>query len=219
VRYAVSDEGTAQADFEGFECRWQPLPSRRGKVASILVRALGRDDVAHETYRTVVSALEAIVDNAMPVSREALEIATEQSAFHQEAILLGGPPGSVRYHLRKLKTRAQAALGRRLVATQGTLGTFDGARYPAEVAENSDYRKFDDTLRMVLDVTAEELDAIVTLLEEKRKAGLLAFGIHASQAALMTCIVRKYEGEHVHFIDGADGGYALAAKQLKAQLK
>ena len=25
------------------------------------------------------------------------------------------------------------------------------------------------------------------------------------------------EGQHVHFIDGADGGYAIAAQQLKAQ--
>jgi hypothetical protein len=219
VRYAVSAEGPAQADFEGFECRWQPLPSRRGKVASILVHALGRGDVAHETYRSVVSALEAIVEGATPVSKESLKLATEQSAFHQEATLLGGPPGSMRYYVRKLKTAAQTALGRRMVAKQGVMGTFDGARYPAEVAENSDYRKFDDTLRMVLDVTPEELEAITGLLEEKRDAGLLAFGIHASQAALMTCIVRKYEGEHVHFIDGSDGGYALAAKQLKAQLK
>jgi hypothetical protein len=219
VRYAVSEEGPAQADFEGFECRWQPLPTRRGKVASILVHALGRGDAAHQTYRAVVSAIETIVGDATPVSKETLKLASDQSAFHQEAVLLGGAPGSVRYRVRKLKVAAQNALGRRLVAKHGVMGSFDGARYPAEVAENSDYRKFDDTLRMVLDVTPEELDQIAALLEEKRKAGLLAFGIHASQAALMTCIVRKYEGEHVHFIDGADGGYALAAKQLKAQLK
>ena len=37
-------------------------------------------------------------------------------------------------------------------------------------------------------------------------------------AALMTCFVRSYQGNHVHFVDGSNGGYALAAKQLKAQL-
>jgi hypothetical protein len=35
----------------------------------------------------------------------------------------------------------------------------------------------------------------------------------------MTCYVRAYAADHVHFVDGADGGYALAAKQLKAQLR
>jgi hypothetical protein len=34
----------------------------------------------------------------------------------------------------------------------------------------------------------------------------------------MTCFVRAYRGNHVHFVDGSDGGYALAARALKAQL-
>ena len=38
--------------------------------------------------------------------------------------------------------------------------------------------------------------------------------------AMMTCLVFSLEqSRHVHFIDGADGGYALAALQLKAQLQ
>jgi hypothetical protein len=36
----------------------------------------------------------------------------------------------------------------------------------------------------------------------------------------MTCLVFSLEeSRHVHFVDGADGGYALAALQLKAQLR
>jgi len=32
---------------------------------------------------------------------------------------------------------------------------------------------------------------------------------------LMTCLVFERHGRQVHFIDGADGGYAIAAKKLK----
>ncbi|MGK7928621.1 MAG: DUF3095 family protein [Spirulina sp.] len=40
-----------------------------------------------------------------------------------------------------------------------------------------------------------------------------------SERALMTCLVSSGEDYHVGFIDGADGGYALAAKGMKQQLK
>jgi hypothetical protein len=32
---------------------------------------------------------------------------------------------------------------------------------------------------------------------------------------MITCLVFQYEKEHVHFVDGADGGYANAARDLK----
>ena len=49
--------------------------------------------------------------------------------------------------------------------------------------------------------------------------GKLVYGFHVSDRALMTCLVYKAQGRHTAFIDGADGGYALAAKVLKENLK
>jgi hypothetical protein len=51
------------------------------------------------------------------------------------------------------------------------------------------------------------------------EAGNVVFGMYRASAALMTCVIESHQGAHVHFIDGADGGYALAAKEMKAQLK
>ena len=51
------------------------------------------------------------------------------------------------------------------------------------------------------------------------EAGNVVFGMYSASAALMTCVIESHQGAHVHFIDGADGGYALAAKEMKAQLK
>ena len=45
TRYAIDREGPASANFEGFECRWQPVASRRGEVASLLVTALADHDL------------------------------------------------------------------------------------------------------------------------------------------------------------------------------
>jgi len=43
--------------------------------------------------------------------------------------------------------------------------------------------------------------------------------LHESREALMTCFVQKTnQSDHIHFIDGGDGGYALAAVSLKKQM-
>jgi len=34
----------------------------------------------------------------------------------------------------------------------------------------------------------------------------------------MTCFIRDFGGEHLHFLDGSNGGYAMAARQMKQQL-
>ena len=84
---------------------------------------------------------------------------------------------------------------------------------------HSDHQKFDDMLRMILDCTEEETMRIEEYLQQGRKRGDLSYGIHYSSASLMTCYVNGLgDGDHIHFIDGGDGGYAVAAKQLKHQL-
>jgi hypothetical protein len=83
--------------------------------------------------------------------------------------------------------------------------------------ENADYRKFDGTLKMVLDVSAQQANQITAILESSKKAGQIIYGLNKSKKAIMTCLVFSNHQNHAHFVDGSDGGYALAAKMLKSQ--
>ncbi len=95
-------------------------------------------------------------------------------------------------------------------------GRFDPAHYRARVVTNSDYRKFEDGLKLTVDCTPAEADQIEALLEAGRRAGICRFGLHRQDAAIMTCLVPSYvRDDHFHFIDGAGGGYAAAATMLK----
>ncbi len=220
--YAVSDEGPSEASFEGFECRWKPLESRRGKVVSLLVQATAEDrSEAALAYHDVLDAISALLGDAegRPVAPENLNVAAQGRAFNTEARITVGASGGVGVVARTLVIAAQAAVGRYgMDRGKKTLG-FPADVYRDEVAANTDFRKFDDTLRMVLDVTDEQHQALEADLSQRHAAGSIVYGTHIASAALMTCAITSYHGQHMHFVDGADGGYALAAKQLKAQRK
>jgi len=77
---------------------------------------------------------------------------------------------------------------------------------PRQSSAPYDYRKYSDSLRMVIDCTQAQADDIVALLETEHRRGGIDFGTHRAGAALMTCFVRNtQEAGHVHFIDGAEG--------------
>jgi hypothetical protein len=54
------------------------------------------------------------------------------------------------------------------------------------------------------------------LLSEAEADGIVRCGTHRQKAALMTCFVPSpTRSDHVHFVDGAMGGYAAAARSVK----
>ena len=77
----------------------------------------------------------------------------------------------------------------------------------------------DETLRMVVDCTPAMRAEVERLLEGYHALGTLSYGLHVSDTALMTCFVQNYNGRHLHFIDGGDGGYAFAARGLKERIR
>ena len=220
-RYAVSEEGPDEASFEGFECRWQPVPSRRGHIVSIIVQALDATEGERaQTYRSTIETLEAALeeDAGHPISLRGLRLGTLFGSYSIEARLRSGEAEGPAYRAAQAYARKKSFIGRALMAFGASAGGFDGKTYPKELIENSDFRKFDEALRMVLDLSDEQLAVIEEELSRARAEGHLVYGLHRAPSALITCYLRSFSGDHVHFIDGSDGGYALAARQLKAQL-
>jgi hypothetical protein len=137
------------------------------------------------------------------------------------------PPAGLDYEARawrggSLLQRRAAVLGYTLFAYLIMrfgirLGGFAPDVYVQQVVENSDFRKYDDGLRMILDCSAELESALQQRLEAAK--GIARYGLHRQDAAMMTCFTRQAtRSDHVHFIDGARGGYASAATALKAMV-
>lgn len=222
-RYSVADEGAdGAANLDGFECRFEPLQSHRGHIVSLLVVAQAPDTGAraatyHQVLDTINAALED-VDSANPARHESLNIANDLAHFEQESKLRAGAGRWARFRYA-LGAWAVAGVGRFLLRTGWRIPGFDGAKYRDEVIAHTDFRKFDEMLRMVLDVTPAQLATLERALADLYAEGRIAYGMHTSASAVMTCLITNHERDHVHLVDGADGGYAMASVMLKRQLE
>jgi hypothetical protein len=137
------------------------------------------------------------------------------------------PPAGVDYEARA--ARGGTLLKRRAFVLANTLfayvvmrfgitvGNFVPKLYVQQVVENSDFRKYDDGLRMILDCTPELERTLAQRLAAAASNGIIRYGLYQQDAAMMTCFTPSaIRSDHVHFIDGARGGYASAATALKA---
>jgi len=218
ARYAVAERPEHRSDLTGLSCRWKPIPSEWGMILSILVGARAGAD-PKPIYDKLLKRFDAIFNgdlfSANPVHLSTMEYRSVWENVKSEWRSRRGP-----FSVEFLKRAAGAVMSTLIFKWKVPALGFDAKTYAESMSAHSDFRKFDDILRMVVDCSAEQAAAIRAYLEELRAKGEICFGLHESPAALMTCFVYDVEdGKHIHFIDGGNGGYAMAAKQFKAQLK
>ena len=204
-----------QPDLTGLSCRFEEIPSVRGLILSVLVvPARGADPLA---FRKLIEDVIALVERSPDAGRP---------------VPPGGPP--LRWPPAGADFEARAARGGSLLKRRAavltftlfaylimrfgiSVGGFVPKTYVRQVVENSDFRKYDDGLRMILDCTPELEAALTRRLALAASAGVARYGLHRQDAAMMTCFTPSaLRSDHVHFIDGARGGYASAATALKA---
>ncbi|HVJ65871.1 MAG TPA: DUF3095 family protein [Bdellovibrionota bacterium] len=217
TKFAIpTSSATDEADLTGLSCRWNPIPSRQGQIVSLLVQ--GRGTHPEYAYSRVLQSLTKIFHSKLD----------EANPVHQSGLRYRGFWNLVREEFKFHEQKWGSGFWKRLYGSLISVLLFKcGLRppdvnvdhYVAGMDRHSDYLKFDDTLRMVLDCTPEQIRDLKTYLETSYQAGEIFYGLFESTEALMTCYVNSMQdGEHIHFIDGSHGGYAMAAKQLKAQI-
>ena len=208
-------EPGVQPDLSGLSCRFEEIPATRGLILSVLVvPAKGADPLA---FRRVIEDIIRLVERSPDAGRP----------VPSDGPPLRWPPAGLEYEARA--ARGGSLLKRRTVVLAFTLwaylvlrlgikvGNFVPKNYIRQVVENSDFRKYDDGLRMILDCTIELERALTQRLEDAASSRIAHYGLHRQDAAMMTCFAPSVmRSDHVHFIDGARGGYASAATAMKA---
>jgi hypothetical protein len=207
----------AHPDLSGLSCRYEEIPASRGLVLSLVVApATGASsDAFRGAIEDIARIVEKTPDASRPVPGQRLRMTWPPPGADLEARASrrAGEP----LWQRKIKVLTWTLFAFLVMRFNITVGNFIPAKYTRELIDNSDFRKFDDALRMVLDCTPALADEIEQHLAAFAVKDIVRYGTHRQHAAMMTCFTPSpSRSNHVHFIDGALGGYAIAANAMKA---
>jgi hypothetical protein len=205
-------------DLSGLSCRFLPIEAVRGEVLSLLIRP--RSGASREAFNALVRKILGVIDEAS---------ARGGSPVPETGPRFVWPPRNLRLEVRATRGKKPGVLWGAFILFQhlvlnvahalgGKIGPFDPRVYRREVTANTDFRKFGDGLMLTVDCTPDVIARIEVALERAQVDGIADHGLHRQEAALMTCFVpQPFAHDHIHFVDGAAGGYAKAAEMLKRQ--
>ena len=207
-------------DLTGLSCRWDSIAARNGRILCLLIKPQAtnfphRQALLSQFLLKLTNIIGPNLDHASPVTEQSMRLRWPPKGIIAEAKATRG----TKTFLRRLcetgcQSLIQWTMNRYNLSTSG----FDAETYRQELCTNSDHCKFDDVLRMVLDCTPEQVPEIKALLDTMKDAGEIEYGFFETEEALITCLLFDLQaGQHLHFVDGNNGGFWSASKDLKEQ--
>ncbi|NER49105.1 MAG: DUF3095 domain-containing protein [Symploca sp. SIO1A3] len=211
-------------DFSGLKCPWKDIPSPQEEIVSLIVVAnSGLQEDGSQIYQEVLKQIHQYYGNPQnfhPVTPRNLNLAFGNKNLSPVAKIKSNSKNYFKRQLALLGNQLENFITFLLMKFSLKLGTLDGQLIKPQIVADTDYLKFDDTLRMVISGNASQRQKLTSYLESSYRMGKLVYGLHVSDRVLMTCLVSEQNGRrHIAFVDGADGGYALAAKAMKQRRK
>lgn len=202
-------------DLSGMECRWDKIkpPQDTREVVCLLV-LFTDDKTARQVCKQVIDAIEEEYGSRVdrnPISVKRLQLNASVSKMNREAKVKLG-----RLHLLE-------AIRMSIVTFLARFFYFqirpEGRHYLNRIVDLSDTLVIDGRISTVISGTAAQRTALCQRLDHLERTGAITYGLHVAQESIMSCYVRDREDQHIHFVDGADGGYTRAAQQLKEKLR
>ena len=222
-QYEISEpELREPVDFSGLECRWKRVGKGGKEVMTLLVWANPAASGADRTYRQVLEKLQELFEfdaGANPVNAGALRMYLSIPALMGEIRFHTFEKSLYRRLAYLLKVELEVVLGKILMRFGIKTSQTDWGRYRSDLVKNSDFRKFDDMLRTVISGPVHRRRKLELFLQQKFESRELAYGLDVSSAATVTCMVFRRQSEHIHFVDGAGGGYVRASRALKRRME
>jgi hypothetical protein len=206
------------ADFTGFECRWNPVESRKDHKLCLLVQASSSEQMEfYNRFFLMKKKIYGSTSDHHPLSLDLMSFPLHPSGLSPELTIRNSSLISRFFY--RLNMLIENLIGTLVFSTGINLSFFNGTTYLEEFLHNTDYQKFEGMLKLVVDGSDEQSKQMEEFLEEEFQKENCIYGIFRAPQAIITCLIRSYQGDHTHLVDGSNGGYAMAAKNFKMRLK
>lgn len=205
-----------QPDLTGLSCRWSHMKSRSGTILSVVIDQVDGSSTQGfaDLCRNVLDRVHQLDRGGHPAPVDGPGVQWPPQGTALDAQVSRAGMGLAK---RKRQVLMETALAWVILKLGFKIGGFDPKKYKQEVSGNADFCKFDDGLKMTIDCDGTTVTDLRAILDVAVKAGIIRYGLHQQDEAMMTCIVPSaMQNDHVHFIDGASGGYTQAAAAIKA---
>jgi hypothetical protein len=207
--FADKPETDDELDLSGMQCRWDRIkpPANNFEVVSLLVIAREgiKQSVAFKKVMDKVDEIYGTPQKRKPISIDKLKLKTTLARIAMEM---------------KARMSGLSLFYMPITWIKGWLGTYyfrtkKGKVYLNNLVDMSDTLVIDGKINTVISGTAQQREKLEMALNEIEKEGDIWYGLFVSKESVMSCYVRNLKDEHVHFVDGAEGGYTKAASVLK----
>jgi hypothetical protein len=216
-KYAIPAAAAgSRPDLTGLSCRWSPITPTDGKIVSIIAESASG---AEERFSEVAQRLLALIGMQMVGDGSPMPKEGPIGAWPPEGLGLEARarPEGYPLWLRKIGLYFWTLWAWFVFRFEINIGSFNARKYRQFTSLNTDYRKFQDGLRVTASLGDSELAGLTDFLEGERIAKNLRYGLCVQDSAILTCYVPSVmSDEHFHFLDGAGGGYAGAAENMKS---
>lgn len=211
--FANDNSADEELDLSGMQCRWDKIQPPENSEEVVTLIAIVRD---FSKQATVLSKVIAQLDQIYGSSEKRQPISIPKLIFRTSFNHLGR---EMRHRLGKVKFFELIKTW--LVNAYGYIyfRTESGQKYLNQMVEMSDTLVIDGRLNTVITGTIEQRTQLENFLDQLEANDEIMYGIYVSGESVMSCYVRDLEDDHIHFVDGAEGGYTKAAAVLKEKIK
>jgi hypothetical protein len=207
------EEIVEELDLNGMQCRWDRIapPENVNEVITLLIMAPKVEGQAL-AFSKVINHIDEIyggIKKRQPISVDKLKF---NSTFQRMSTEMRARIGEIRFF---------ELIRDWLVNSFGPIYflTASGKKYLNRLVETSDTLVIDGKINTVICGNEQQRLKLFNALDQLEKDGEINYGYFISDDSVMSCYVRDLKDDHIHFVDGAGGGYTQAAKMLKEKNK